>query len=77
MRHVWWLEGANGPDFRAAIGYRSGSEALGDLAVQEVERYQSRRLRDGELELRELVDALERARGQQAALAVLVERLCG
>ncbi len=62
-------------DFRAAIGHRPISEVLGDLVAQEVERYRSRRLKDGQLEPRELVDALARARRQQEELAVLVERL--
>jgi hypothetical protein len=62
-------------DFRAAIGYRPIAEALGDLVEREVERYRSRRLRDGQLEPRELLDALDRAREQQADLEAVVARL--
>ena len=62
-------------DFRAAAGHRSVSVVLGELVEREVERYRSRRLRDGQLDGRELVEALERARSQQADLAVIVERL--
>jgi hypothetical protein len=42
---------------------------------REVERYRSRRLRDGELDDREVVEALERAREQQTDLIAIVERL--
>ena len=62
-------------DFRRAIGYRPISEALGEFVQREVERYRSRRLRDGQLEPRELIDALDRAREQQADLEAVVARL--
>lgn len=62
-------------DFRAAAGYRPVSEVLGELVEREVARYRSRRLRDGQLAPREVVEALERAREQQADLAAILERL--
>lgn len=62
-------------DFRAAAGYRPVSEVLGELVEREVELYRSRRLREGRVEPRDLLDALERARRQQDALAAIVERL--
>lgn len=62
-------------DFRAAIGRRPISKVLGELVEREVQRYRSRRLRDGELDARELVDALERARMQQADLDAILRRL--
>jgi hypothetical protein len=62
-------------DFRAAAGHRPISEVLGELVTREVDRYRSRRLRDGQLDPREVIDALERAAQQQAELAAIVERL--
>jgi uncharacterized LabA/DUF88 family protein len=62
-------------DFRAAAGHRPISEVLGDLVIREVDRYRSRRLRDGQLDPREIADALEQAARQQADLAAIVERL--
>jgi hypothetical protein len=62
-------------DFRAAAGYRPISEVLGELVTREVDRYRSQRLRDGELDQQELIDALEHARRQQDDLAALVDRL--
>ncbi len=51
------------------------SELLGRLVTREVERYRSRRLHDGQLEPDQLLEALERARQQQADLEAIVERL--
>jgi hypothetical protein len=51
------------------------SEVLGELVTGEVQRYRSRRLREGQLDDRELVEALDRAREQQAELVLIVERL--
>ena len=62
-------------DFRALAGYRPVSEVLGELVTREVERYRSRRLREGELDDREVVEALDRAKEQQADLMAIVERL--
>ena len=62
-------------DFRAAAGNRPISEVLGELVARQVDRYRSRRLRDGRLDPAALVDALEDARRQQADLALIVERL--
>jgi len=62
-------------EFRAGAGNRPISEMLGELVTREVERHRSRRLREGEIEDRELVDAIDRARVQQADLAEIVARL--
>jgi hypothetical protein len=62
-------------DFRALAGYRPMSELLGELVTREVEKYRSQKLRAGQLEPRELLDALERARAQQADLEAIVRRL--
>jgi hypothetical protein len=62
-------------DFRAACAYRPISVVLGELVEREVARYRSRRLRDGALDPRELIEALDQARQQQEDLAALVERL--
>jgi hypothetical protein len=62
-------------EFRHAIGTRSIAEALGDPVEREVARSRSRRLREGQLESRELLDALDRAQQQQADLEALVARL--
>ena len=62
-------------DFRAAAGHRPLSEVLGELVTREVERYRSRRLRDGRLDPREITEALAYAAQQQADLAIIVERL--
>jgi hypothetical protein len=62
-------------DFRAALGYRPISDALGEFVEREVDRYRSRRLRDEHMEPRELVEAIARAREQHADLAVIIERL--
>lgn len=62
-------------EFRSAIGARSIAEALGDLAEREVARSRSRRLRESELQPRELLEALDRAHQQQDDLDALVARL--
>ncbi len=62
-------------DFRDAIYPRSVADALAQLVAKEVDRHRSRRLKDNELEPRELLDALDRAKQQQADLQVIVERL--
>jgi hypothetical protein len=62
-------------DFRAAAGHRPLSEVLGELVTREVDRYRSRRLREGQLDPREITAALDHAAQQQADLAVIVERL--
>src|SRR5688572_23126172 len=62
-------------DFRAAAGNRPLSEVLGELVTREVDRYRSRRIREGQLDARQLADALEDAARQQADLAAIVERL--
>lgn len=62
-------------DFRALAGDRSIAQALGALVKREVERERARRVKAGQLDDRELVDALSHAREQYADLAALVDRL--
>jgi hypothetical protein len=62
-------------EFRYAIGTRSVAQALGDLVESEVERSRSRRVREGELQPRELLEAIDRAHQAQDDLAALVTRL--
>jgi predicted DNA-binding protein (UPF0278 family) len=69
------VDDATWADFRALAGYRPVSEVLGDLVTREVEAYRSRRLREGELDDREVVQALDRAKEHQADLVAIVERL--
>lgn len=69
------VDDATWAEFRALVGYRPVSQVLGDLVTREVERYRSKRLRGGQLDDREVVEALERAREQQADLMAIMERL--
>lgn len=62
-------------DFRTAAGNRALSEVLGELVSREVDRYRSKRRRQGQLEPGELVEALEDARRQRGDLELIVERL--
>lgn len=62
-------------DYRALLGSRPVSEALGALVEREVDRHHARRLKTGTLDDRELVDALDRARQQHADLTQIVTRL--
>lgn len=62
-------------EFRAAAGTTPLNLRLGELVTREVDRHRSRRLREGQLDDIELVDALERARELHADLAALVGRL--
>lgn len=62
-------------DFRDAAYPRSIAQALGELVTREVDRNRSRRIRDGQLEPREVVRALDQAHRQQAGLAAITERL--
>ncbi|MGH2989278.1 MAG: hypothetical protein ACRDMA_05330 [Solirubrobacterales bacterium] len=48
---------------------------LGELVTREVDRHRSCRLREGQLDDAELVEALERARDLHADLAAVVARL--
>ena len=61
--------------FRALVGPRPISKVLGDLVCEEVRRFRSEQLREQALEPHELLEALERAREQQADLETLVRRL--
>jgi hypothetical protein len=62
-------------DFRSLAGDRPIAAILGELVTREVTRDRSRRVREGQLDDRELVDALERARATQAELETLVDRV--
>lgn len=62
-------------DFRAAAGQAPLNLLLGKLVEREVDRYRSKRLREGTLDDAQLLDALERAAELQADLAALVARL--
>lgn len=62
-------------EFRALAGRRPVAAVLGELVTREVERERSRRVREGHVDERELLDALDRAREQQADLAAIVDRL--
>lgn len=61
--------------FRSLAGTRSISDVLGDLVAKEVRRYRSQQLREQRLDPKELLDALEHARVQQADLELIVGRL--
>ena len=62
-------------DFRSLAGDRPIAAVLGELVTREVTRDRSRRGREGQLDDRELVDALDRARTTQAELETIAERL--
>ena len=62
-------------DFRSLAGDRPIAAVLGDLVEREVRRDRSRRVREGRLDDRELIDALERARATQTDLAAIVAGL--
>jgi hypothetical protein len=62
-------------DFRAAAGVTPLNLRLGELVTRDVDRYRSRRLREGTLDDDQLVDALERAQELHADLVALVHRL--
>lgn len=62
-------------DFRALAGNRPVAAVLGELVTREVDRNRTRRLRERQVDERELLDALDRAREQQAHLAAIADRL--
>lgn len=62
-------------DFRDLASSRPVAILLGELVIREVRRHRSERLRGGQLDDREVLEALARAREQQADLAAIVERL--
>jgi hypothetical protein len=62
-------------DFRSLAGDRPIAAVLGDLVTKEVTRHRSRRVREGALDDRQLIEALERARATQADLETIVTRL--
>lgn len=64
-------------EFRAAAGPLPLNIKLGELVQREVDRYRSRRLREGQLDDQELIDAFERARELHEDLTAMVARLEG
>lgn len=62
-------------EFRAAAGSTPLNFVLGELVEREVARERSRRLREGKVDDRELLDALERARELHAHVQAIVTRL--
>jgi hypothetical protein len=61
--------------FRSLAGDRPIAAVLGELVTREVSRDRSRRLREGRLDDRELIEALDRARASRADLETIVARL--
>lgn len=62
-------------DFRALAEPRSIAQVLGALVEREVDRDRARRLKAGQLDDQQLVDALDRARELHENLTALVARL--
>jgi hypothetical protein len=62
-------------DFRASAYPRPLNFVLGELVGREVERYRSRRIREGLVDDRELIEALDRARDLQEDLVTIIARL--
>src|SRR4051794_33067175 len=62
-------------DFRLLTRTEGVGEALGRLVTREVERWRTRRVRDGSADDQAVLDALERAHELQAHLAAIVARL--
>ena len=62
-------------EFRTACYPRTINVVLGELVAREVERQRSRRLRQGQLDDVELVEALGRARELERDLSAIVARL--
>lgn len=61
--------------FKQAAGPLPIGEVLGQLVSKHVDREAARRLRDGTVDDRQLLDALSQARELHADLAALVTRL--
>jgi predicted DNA-binding protein (UPF0278 family) len=62
-------------EFKTSAGNESLSVILGELVARHVDQYRSRRLRDGELDDSEILDALERARELDTDLTQMIARL--
>jgi hypothetical protein len=62
-------------EFRASAYPRPLNIVLGELVRREVERYRSRRVREGLVDDRELIAALDRARELREDLVAIVARL--
>lgn len=62
-------------DFKTSAGNESISVVLGELVARHVERYRSRRLRDGALDDVEVLEALDRARELHTDLTHVIARL--
>jgi hypothetical protein len=61
--------------FKQAAGPVPISELLGRLVTEHVQRHAARRLHDGAIDDRQLLDALEQARELHADVAAIVARL--
>jgi len=61
--------------FKQAAGQVAISEVLGQLVARHVERVAARRLRDGSVDDRQLLDALVQARELHQDVAAIVVRL--
>ncbi len=59
-------------DFRAAAGNRPMSSVLGELVEREVRRHRERRVREGSIDDRELIEALDRAEQLHGELETMV-----
>src|SRR6266851_5576160 len=62
-------------EFRHAIGPYTVAERLGELVVRDVAEWRRRRLRAGELDAREVQQALEQAHALGRDLAAIAKRL--
>ena len=62
-------------DFRLLTQTEGVGEALGRLVTREVERWRTKRIRDGSADDEVVLGALERARELQADLAAITARL--
>ena len=62
-------------EFRAGVGAGTVAERLGALVAREVSAQRRRRSRAGELDAREVMDALAAARELAGDLAAITERL--
>jgi predicted CopG family antitoxin len=62
-------------DFKAVAGDSSMSSVLGELVERDVRRHRERRIRDGSVDDRELIEALNRAEQLHGELSTMVDWL--
>lgn len=62
-------------DFRAAAGAKPVNLLLGELVQREVDQWRAQRLKEGQLDDRELLDALDRAHELHGNLTRVIARL--